>query len=68
MCKMFTEKSYITNGTLSTDNEESCKQWFLAAVPCLCNIETNARLKPKQLFCGKYALLLMGIILQNFCF
>lgn len=35
------------------DDELSCKQWFLTAVPCLCNIETK-RLKPKQLFCGKY--------------
>jgi len=74
-CKIFTEKSYITNHTLSTDNEESCKQWFLDAVPCLCNIETNTRLKPKQLFYGKYILLQIHIVdvnsrqfvIQNFC-
>lgn len=37
----------------SADNEESCKQWFLTAVPCLCSIEAKKQLKPKQLFCGK---------------
>lgn len=38
----------------SADNEESCKQWFLTAAPCLCNIKAKSKLKPKQLFCGKY--------------
>lgn len=37
-----------------TDNEESCKLWFLNAEPCLCNIEAKPRLKPKQLFWSEY--------------
>jgi len=63
MCKIFADKSYIIpNGTLSSDNEESCNQWFTAAVPCLCNIEINTRLKPKQLFYGKYILFVTHIV------
>lgn len=56
MCKIFKEKSYNTKSTQSIDTEELCKQWFLTAGPCLCNIEAKPRLKPKQLFWGKYEL------------
>lgn len=41
----------------SVDNEESCKQWFLTSDTCLCNIETKSRLRPKQLFLGKYVII-----------
>lgn len=54
MFKIFHEKLDSLNCMQSTDNEESCKQWFLTADPCLCNIETKSRLKPKQLFWSKY--------------
>lgn len=54
ICKIFNEKSHTINSMQSIDNEESCKQWFLSAEPCLCNIETKPRLKPKQLFWGNY--------------
>jgi len=55
---ILTEKSSIIHKMQSDDDDElSCKQWFSTAVPCLCSIETEIetkRLKPKQLFCGKY--------------
>ncbi|KAL5233652.1 hypothetical protein ACI65C_001062 [Semiaphis heraclei] len=52
--KILTEKSSIIHNMQSNDDDElSCEQWFSTAVPCLCSIETK-RLKPKQLFCGKY--------------
>jgi len=52
--KILTEKSSIIYNMQSNgDDELSCEQWFSTAVPCLCSIETK-RLKPKQLFCGKY--------------
>jgi hypothetical protein len=53
--KILIEKSSIIHSMQSDDNEESCKQWFLTAVPCLCSIEAKSGLKPKQLFSGKYA-------------
>lgn len=57
MNKILNDKSYIKNGMQFADNEESCKQWFLAAEPCLCHIESRPRLKPKQLIWGTYSLL-----------
>ncbi|CAH1736145.1 unnamed protein product [Aphis gossypii] len=45
------EKSSFTHSMQSDDNEESCKRWFLSAVPCLCSIEAKSSLKPKKLFC-----------------
>lgn len=56
MLKILYDKSYTTNSIQIADNEETCKQWFLTAHSCLCNIETKPRLKPKQLFWGKYEL------------
>lgn len=51
---MLYDKSYTINGIQTADNEDICKQWFLNAYTCLCNIEAKPRLKPKQLFSGKY--------------
>ncbi|XP_026822178.1 ankyrin repeat and LEM domain-containing protein 2 [Rhopalosiphum maidis] len=48
--KILIEKSSIIHSMQSDENEESCKQWFLTAVPCLCSIEAKSGLKPKQLF------------------
>lgn len=53
MSKIIYEKTY-TNGIQPIENEQDCKQWFLSTDPCLCNIESKPRLKPKQLFWGKY--------------
>jgi len=52
MSKICYEKSISINCSQSDDNEENCKQRFLAAYPCLCDIKANPRLKPKQLFWG----------------
>lgn len=52
MSKILNEKSLTLNSLQFDDNEENCKQWFLSTYPCLC--KTNVRLKPKQLFLGKY--------------
>lgn len=64
MLKIFCDKSYTTNCSHTVDNEETCKQWFLSAHSCQCNIETKQRLKPKKLFWGNmfysyYILLLL---------
>lgn len=56
MYKIFNEKSFISKSIQSIDTEELCKQWFITADPCSCNIEAKPRLKPKQLFWGKYEL------------
>lgn len=53
MSKIFNEKSFTMNFLQSADNEQSCKEWFLTANSCLCDIKTKTRLKPKQLFLGK---------------
>lgn len=52
MSKIISEKSVTLNSSQFDDNEENCKQWFLSTCPCSC--KTNLRLKPKQLFSGKY--------------
>jgi len=58
------EKSSITHSMQFDDNEESCKRWFLTAVPCLCSIEAKSSLKPKKLFCGMYEKYL--VIIQTY--
>lgn len=63
--KILNEKSCTLNCMQSADNEESCKQWFLTANPCLCNIETKSRLRPKQLFLGKCVIVNSLLFLVN---
>lgn len=52
MCKIWHEKLYNINGMELTDDEESCKQWFLTVDPCSCIIEVKPLLKPIKLFSG----------------
>jgi len=56
--KILNEKYFTTNDVQTIENEESCKQLFLSADNCSCNIKVQPRLKPKQLFWGKNELII----------